>query len=363
MNHYRWQAPGNGKIFDKPLGEASYMNTRSISVLHYIAEQKKVSQAQFEREIKEYLALHTEYEPNDSTPAHFFRPLLFLGFLKMSTNKVIELSLEGEKFLHFYERGEYTKCKKYILNQLDNSTYPNIATKEIKLQIFPFRILFKLLLLEKERGLSKEFIKEQLIYLRESDDLALYMKTKDIQKIKKDKEYDKFYTWVVNSLLNIEILSKRGNYYFIAEDLVEEVEILYANISFDALFFHDETLLCQLDKKVAQERYKRDARLIAEAKERDGFYCVLSKEHKTFLSKGQNYVEGHHIIPMFQQKNYLFNLDDVDNIISLCPNCHREIHSSDDKKDILTQVYKKNQRYMKNNGVSVDDLYKMYLCS
>jgi 5-methylcytosine-specific restriction protein A len=66
---------------------------------------------------------------------------------------------------------------------------------------------------------------------------------------------------------------------------------------------------------------------------------------------------------MFQQKNYLFNLDDVDNIISLCPNCHREIHSSDDKKDILTRVYNKNKKYMQTNGVNVDDLYKMYLCS
>lgn len=363
MNHYRWQAPGNGKIFDKPLGEPSYMNTRSISVLKYVLEQKKVSQIQFEREIKEYLALHTEYEPNDSIPAHFFRPLLFLGFLKMSPSKVIELTFEGEKFLHFYELGEYQKCKKYILNQLDNSTYPNRATKDIKLQIFPFRIFFKLLLLEKERGLSKEFIKEQLVYIRERDDLALYVKTKDIEKIKKDKEYDKFYTWMINSLVNIEILSKKGNYYFIAEDLLEEVEVLYEHISFDALFFQDETLLCQLDTKVAQQRYKRDARLIIEAKERDGFSCVISEEHKTFFAKGKNYVEGHHIIPMFQQKNYTFGLDDVDNIISLCPSCHREIHLSDDKKDILTAVYEKSKDYMHKNQVSLDDLFKMYLCS
>jgi len=363
MNHYRWQAPGNGKIFDKPLGESGYMNTRSISVLKYVAEHKKVSQAQFEREIKEYLALHTEYKPNDSTPAHFFRPLLFLGFLKMDAVKMIELTLEGEKFLHFYELGEYAKCKKYILNQLDNSTYPNIATKDIKLQIFPFRILFKLLLLEKERGLSKKFIKEQLVYIRERDDLALYMKTKDIEKIKRDKEYDKFYTWMINSLVNIEILSKKGDYYFIAEDLLEEVEVLYEHISFDALFFQDETLLCQLDTKVAQQRYKRDARLISEAKERDGFSCVISKEHKTFFSKGQNYVEGHHVIPMFQQKNYTFSLDDIDNIISLCPSCHREIHLSDDKKDILSRVYEKSKAYMQKNQVSLDDLFKMYLCS
>ena len=363
MNHYRWQAPGNGKIFDKPLGEKSYMNTRTIGVLSYIAEQKKVSQTQFEQEIKRYLSAHTEYEPNDSTPAHFFRPLLFLGFLKMSRDRVIELTLEGEKFLYFYKLEEYQKCKKYILNQLDNSTYPNLATKDIKLQIFPFRILFKLLLLEKERGLTKRFIKEQLVYLRESDDLALYMQTEDIEKIKPEKEYDKFYTWVVNSLVNIEILSKRGDAYFIADDLLQEVKILYQNISFEALFFHDETLLCQLDTKVAYERYKRDARVITQAKQRDGFECIISPTHKTFLSKGKNYVEGHHIIPMFQQKNYTFHLDDVENIVSLCPTCHREMHSGDDKRAILSAVYDKNRTYMQKHKVELDDLYKMYLCA
>jgi 5-methylcytosine-specific restriction protein A len=361
-NVYRWQAPGNGKIFDKPLGERSYMNSRTISVLKFIAKKVKVSQAVFELEIKAYLEANTEYEENDSTPAHFFRPLLFLGFLKISSSRVLELTLEGDKFLHFYEKEDFAKCKKYILNQLDNSKYPSVATKDIKLQLFPFRILFKLLLSERENGLSSKFIKEQLVYLKYYDDIVLYEKSKDLEKIAKDKEYDKFYTWVVNSLVNIEILQKRGGNYFIADDIYSNVEELYKNLSYKSLFFSDETLLCQLDTQTAHERYKRDARLIQEAKSRDSFTCQVDKTHTTFVSKGVNYVEGHHVVPMFQQKNYTFNLDDVDNILSLCPTCHREIHSSDEKSEILSKIYKIQVAFMSANSITFDDLNKMYYC-
>jgi len=361
-NIYRWQAPGNGKIFDKPLGESSYMNSRALGVLKFIKAKVRVSQAEFEREIKNYLQMSSEYKENSSTPAHFFRPLLFLGFIKISSMKVLELTLEGDKFLHFYELGDYKKCKKYILNQLDNSRYPNRATKDIKLQLFPFRILFKMLLSENEKGLSKEFIREQLVYLSTYDDLALYEKTKKIEKIQKKDDYDKFYTWVVNSLVNIEILKRQQGSYFIADDIYENVENLYKNISFKSLFFNDETLLCQLDTKIAHERYKRDARLIQEAKMRDNYTCKIDKEHTTFISKGVNYVEGHHIVPMFQQKNFTFNLDDVDNIVSLCPTCHREMHSSDEKSTILSKIYKSNLEFMSKNGISLDDLNKMYYC-
>ena len=65
---------------------------------------------------------------------------------------------------------------------------------------------------------------------------------------------------------------------------------------------------------------------------------------------------------MFQQKNYNFKIDDVRNIISLCPNCHREIHSADDKADILNRLYGLNEDYMKSNNIHINDLHKMYMC-
>jgi len=41
-NSMRWQAPGNGKIFDDKLGSDSYMNKRTICILIYIQKNPKI---------------------------------------------------------------------------------------------------------------------------------------------------------------------------------------------------------------------------------------------------------------------------------------------------------------------------------
>ena len=59
-NNMRWQAPGNGKIFDDKLGTNSYMNKRTICVLTYIQENPKVLQKIFELE---WLSPTTPFSP------------------------------------------------------------------------------------------------------------------------------------------------------------------------------------------------------------------------------------------------------------------------------------------------------------
>ena len=154
---------GNGKIFDDILGSNSYMNKRTICVLTYIQKNPKISQKKFELEIKDYLISCANYVTNDSLASHFYRPLLFMGFIQQHKNSALELTIEGVKFLDAYKDKDFIKCKLYILNQLDNTKYPNKATKDIKLQLFPFRILFKLLLVNKN-GIDANFIKEQFVF-------------------------------------------------------------------------------------------------------------------------------------------------------------------------------------------------------
>jgi len=361
-NNMRWQAPGNGKIFDDELGSDSYMNQRTICVLRYIKGNPKISQIKFEQNIKDYLASCSNYDRNESLPSHFFRPLLFMGFIYQNDDSSLELTLEGEKFFDAYQNNKFDLCRTFILNQLDNIKYPNKATKNVNLQLFPFRILFKLLLEQNRNGISRDFIKKQLVYIKNIDDLNTYIKTKSIDSLQEHEPYDKFYTWVINSLVDIKILKKISDRYYIHDDLIEYINKLYHNLEYKDFFFKDDTLLCTIDNKTAKQRYKRDAKLINEAKNRDKFICKVDTNHKTFNSKGKNYVEGHHIIPMFQQKNYSFKLDDVNNIISLCPNCHREIHLSDDKKNIIDRVFNIHEKYLMSKKVSKEDLYKMYMC-
>ncbi len=363
-----WQAPGNGKGFDSFLGDGAKMNNRTIGALSYIRENSLedgfVTQAQFIDEIKSYLLEKFQENPNESLGSHFYRPALFYGFLHINADNKISLSIEGNLFLNAYEKEDYLSCQKLIINQLDNTIYPNSATQKIKeLKLFPFRILFKLLL--DKRELSSSFISETLVHIKTAADLSEYERTKELSAIASSSnasgKYLKFNTWVVNSLVDLKILILKDKKLSIHGDVLNHIVSLYENVNFSYMFFNETS--CSANEKIAQIRVQRDATLIQKAKERDAFVCQVDANHATFTSKGNNYVEGHHVIPMFQQKNYAFKLDDVDNVSSLCPNCHREIHSSDDKTQILQKLYNLNKTYMSANSIDLRDLYKMYSCA
>lgn len=69
--------------------------------------------------------------------------------------------------------------------------------------------------------------------------------------------------------------------------------------------------------------YRRDPDVVAEALYRAEGFCEKCKEKAPFIkrSNGEPYLEVHHIIPLSQG-----GLDSLENVISLCPNFHREIH-------------------------------------
>jgi len=362
-----WQAPGNGKGFDSYLGDNSKMNNRTIGALTYIKEKSEtlgyVNKEQFSKEIKAYLQKNFNEDPNSSLETHFFRPALFYGFLHINKDDKLSLSIEGNLFLNNYAEHKYQECKKLIINQLDNTIYPNNATQRIKnLKLFPFRILFKLLL--ENREIDSNFITMSLVHIKSIGDLDRYMVSHKLTDIKSYTEsstkYKKFNTWVINSLVDLEILELKNRKISIAKDVLEHIKLLYNGIEYVDMFF--DNISCDLNEKVAEKRVKRDQSLIQDAKKRDKFMCGVNNEHVTFISKGNNYVEGHHIIPMYQQKNYTFKLDNLDNIISLCPNCHREIHSADNKTEILNRLYAINNTYMTANNIKLYDLHKMYSC-
>jgi len=366
----RWQAPGNGKGFDSFLGDNSKMNNRTIGILSYIKKESNikgfVSEQKYKDEILDYLIQNFNADKNDSLITHFYKPALFYGFIHRDKDYNLSLSIEGNLFLNSYDKKDFFECKKLIINQLDNTTYPNQATPQVKsLKLFPFRILFKLLL--DESNLDIEFIKNELVYIYDYDNFIEYKKTSKLNSInnstsiKYKEQYDKFYTWVINSLVDLKILKNDNKNISLHEDSLNHIEMLYKHIDYNNMFFNDTT--CEVNQDIAKKRIKRDASLIIKAKQRDKFICTIDKTHKTFISKGENYVEGHHILPMFQQKNYTIKLDTLENIASLCPNCHREIHSADNKTEILKKLYNINNKYMQANNINLNDLYKMYSCS
>jgi 5-methylcytosine-specific restriction protein A len=66
------------------------------------------------------------------------------------------------------------------------------------------------------------------------------------------------------------------------------------------------------------------------------FKCENNPDHITFVSSvtSKQFVEAHHLIPMELQDRFEANIDVPENIISLCPNCHRAFHNSIDETKI-----------------------------
>ena len=102
-----------------------------------------------------------------------------------------------------------------------------------------------------------------------------------------------------------------------------------------------------------------------------GFKCAYDPTHRTFLrASGLPYMEGHHLIPCTagNAEKYwkLFgrNIDCVENIVALCPTCHRRIHfgSEVERAGIIEKLYHVQSDTLKSVGleISLEELKNLY---
>lgn len=96
------------------------------------------------------------------------------------------------------------------------------------------------------------------------------------------------------------------------------------------------------------KRYKRNLLEVRKAKKFASYICEYDNNHVTFLNNYENkpYIEAHHLIPMATQGLFQYNIDFADNIIRLCPNCHRRIYYGvkSDKSEWYKSFIKKDMR-------------------
>ena len=111
----------------------------------------------------------------------------------------------------------------------------------------------------------------------------------------------------------------------------------------DAVRAASKKSLAQL-KKAAQKKkssatsstvktkvYHRDPIIAAYVKKRANGYCQLCGSQAPFIDQnGEPYLECHHLKWLSQGGE-----DSIDNCVALCPNCHRKMHTINDKNDIL----------------------------
>lgn len=105
---------------------------------------------------------------------------------------------------------------------------------------------------------------------------------------------------------------------------------------------------------------------------RDGFRCMCDRGHETFMTaKGLPYMEGHHLIPCtcknseyYWQENSV-NIDCPENVVTLCPTCHRKVHfgNRDEQRAVLKILYNKQKDRLKAVGldISFEELLDLYL--
>lgn len=76
--------------------------------------------------------------------------------------------------------------------------------------------------------------------------------------------------------------------------------------------------------------YIRDPYIAEYAKLRADGFCQLCEEKAPFYTKNNKpYLEAHHL--KWLSKG---GIDTIDNVVALCPNCHRKMHELNDKDDI-----------------------------
>lgn len=103
----------------------------------------------------------------------------------------------------------------------------------------------------------------------------------------------------------------------------------------------------QIKTSLTGERriFVRDPRIAVLRFNRANYTCEINPDHNTFLAERTRrpYMEAHHYIPMCFQHLFDYPLDNVDNVTSLCPTCHRGIHHAvtNTKLELISDLYRK----------------------
>lgn len=123
--------------------------------------------------------------------------------------------------------------------------------------------------------------------------------------------------------------------------------------------------------KSAKGKRFRTNPLLGKIAIKKAFYCCeKDKKHETFISKKtkKNYMEAHHLIPVCFQKEiwdkYHINIDCLENLVALCPTCHKAIHygTKEIQKQMIANLYKHCEPKYKAIGldISLEEIYRFY---
>lgn len=110
--------------------------------------------------------------------------------------------------------------------------------------------------------------------------------------------------------------------------------------------------------------YPRDRQTAIHALAHAKYCCEIDEEHPTFIRKNsdKNYTEPHHLLPMSCSDQFDVSLDVEENIVSLCSNCHNEIHYGKNADVLIKKIYLERKADLERVGIyiSLEKLLEAY---
>lgn len=185
-----------------------------------------------------------------------------------------------------------------------------------------------------------------------NEEHAVFLLNKAIKIQKNDISKTK-----LNSVL-IDILDEqKSEYDSIENEQIYEILDTLTSVS-EIPQWKGETAPQAVTKSSAtgREIAKRSPKVAADSIVRAGYKCEIDANHVTFLRKnGTQYTEPHHLIPISKYKEFNASLDVMENIISLCCNCHNQLHYGrfEDKIPKLKKLYNKRKDALKKAGITI----------
>lgn len=110
--------------------------------------------------------------------------------------------------------------------------------------------------------------------------------------------------------------------------------------------------------------YERNRQTALNALSRAQYKCELGIDHPLFIRKNsdQYYTEPHHLVPLRYSDRFSVSLDVEENIVSLCSNCHNQLHYGRDIRPLLESLYQQRKDLLKSVGIEItlEELFEMY---
>lgn len=142
------------------------------------------------------------------------------------------------------------------------------------------------------------------------------------------------------------------------------------NVNPDVAVGASEIAPAQYNETSISKKYRRNPLLGRIAIQNAYYACENDHEHKTFKSAKtqKNFMEAHHLVPVkYQQKiwqKYNINVDCVENIVSLCPTCHRAFHNGtkEVKAQLIENIYRQIVPRYNSIGfeITLDEIKELY---